>query len=74
MKPLFETDKFTILNIAPFSPGSEELLARDMVEYRDRTGEDIVLYCLSLHPEGRPAIAKAEYLVESYRKLRRPVP
>ncbi len=71
MKPLFETDKFTILNIAPFSPGSEELLARDMVEYRDRTGEDIVLYCLSLHPEGRPAIAKAEYLVESYRKLRR---
>lgn len=67
----FEPGKFTFLNIAPFSPGSEELLAREMIEYRDRTGEDIVLYCLSLHPEGRPAIAKAEYLVESYRKLRR---
>ena len=71
MSPLFEPDRFTFLNIAPFSPGSEELLAREMVEYRDRTGEDIVLYCLSFHPEGRPAIVKAEYLVESYRKLRR---
>ena len=71
MGKLFKPDKFTFLNIATFSPGSEELLAREMVEYRDRTGEDIVLYCLTLHPEGRPAIAKAEYLVESYRKLRR---
>ena len=70
MKPLFEPDKFTVLNIAPFSPGSEERLAAEMVEYRDRTGNDIVLYCLTLHPEGLPAIAKAEYLLGSYRKLR----
>ena len=71
LRPLFEPDKFTVFNIAPFSPGSEEQLAREMVEYHDRTGEDIVLYCLSFHPEGFPAIRKAEYLVDSYRKLRR---
>ena len=71
MDTMFARDKFTILDIAPFSPGSEERLAREMVEYRDRTGENVVLYCLSFHPEGRPAIAKAAFLVESYRKLRR---
>ena len=67
----FSPDRFTVLDIAPFSPGSEERLAREMVEYRDRTGENIVLYCLSFHPEGRPALAKAEFLVGSYRKLSR---
>ena len=69
--PLFAPDRFTVLNIAPFSPGSEDLLAKEMVEYRDRTGGDVVLYSLTLHPEGFPAMRKAEYLVESYRKLRR---
>ena len=68
---LFAPDRFTVLNIAPFSPGSEDLLAREMVEYRDRTGGDIVLYSLTLNPEGFPAMRKAEYLLESYRKLRR---
>ena len=68
---LFAPDRFTVLNIAPFSPGSEDLLAREMVEYRDRTGGDIVLYSLTLNPEGFPAMRKAEYLVESYRKFRR---
>ena len=69
--PLFAPDRFTVLNIAPFSPGSEDQLAKEMVEYRDRTGGDVVLYSLTLHPEGFPAMRKAEYLVESYRKLRR---
>ena len=69
--PLFAEDRFTVINIAPFSPGSEGQLAKEMVEYRDRTGGDIVLYSLTLHPEGFPAIKKAEYLVDSYRKLRR---
>ena len=69
--PLFAPDRFTVLNIAPFSPGSEDQLAREMVEYRDRTGGDVVLYSLTLHPEGFPAMKKAERLVDSYRKLRR---
>ena len=69
--PLFAPDRFTVINIAPFSPGSEDQLAKEMVEYRDRTGGDVVLYSLTLHPEGFPAMRKAEYLVESYRKLRR---
>ena len=68
---LFGPDRFTFLNVAPFSPGSEAQLAREMVEYRDRTGNDVVLYSMSLHPEGFPAKAKAERLVESYRTLRR---
>ncbi len=69
--PLFAPDRFTVINIAPFSPGSEDQLAREMVEYRDRTGGDVVLYSLTLHPEGFPAMKKAERLVDSYRKLRR---
>ena len=69
--PLFAPDRFTVLNIAPFSPGSEDLLAGEMIEYRDRTGDDVVLYSLTLHPEGFPAIRKAEILLDSYRKLRR---
>ena len=56
---LFGPDRFTFLNVAPFSPGSEAQLAREMVEYRDRTGNDVVLYSMSLHPEGFPAKAKA---------------
>lgn len=57
-------------NIAPFSPGKEAELAKDMVEYVERTGNDTVLYCLSFHAEGRPALAKSERLLASYRKLR----
>jgi len=67
----FASDKFTFLNIAPFSPGSEAQLVREMVEYRDRTGNDVVLYSLTLNPEGYPAIRKAEHLVASYRLLKK---
>ncbi len=69
--PLFAPDRFTVINIAPFSPGSEDQLAREMVEYRDRTGGDVVLYSLTLHPEGFPAMVTAERLVDTYWKLRR---
>lgn len=57
-------------NIAPFSQGKESELARDMIEYVERTGNDTVLYSLSFHAEGRPALAKSERLLASYRKLR----
>jgi len=68
---IFAPDRFTVLNIAPCSIGSEGLLAKEMVEYRERTGNDVVLYSLTIHPQGYPAMKKAERLVESYRKLRR---
>ena len=66
----FAPDKFTFLNIAPFSPGNEAQLAEEMIEYRERTGNDVVLYSLTLNPEGFPAMKKAEFLVDSYRKLK----
>lgn len=57
-------------NIASFSPGREAVVARDLIDYRNRTGLDVALYSLSFHAEGRPAAAKAERLVASYRALR----
>ena len=62
---------FTFYNIMPYAPGAEERSAKDMVEYHDRTGNDICLYSLSIHAEGRPAMRKAGEMVESYRKLSR---
>ena len=62
--------KFRFFNIAPFSPGNEAQLAQDMIEYQQRTGNDVVLYSLSFHPEGFPARRKSMCLIESYRKLK----
>ncbi len=62
-------DKFTMYNIVPFSPGSEDVAAKDAVEYTARTGNRIVLYSLTLHPVGKPASAKVDAAVESYRKF-----
>ena len=58
------------LNIAPYSPGGEESLARQMVEYAQKTGNRIVLYSLSMHPEGVPALDKVRKQIASYRKLK----
>ena len=58
------------LNIAPYSPGNEAQLARDMEEYVRRSGNSIVLYSLTMHPEGFPATEKAEKIIASYRKLK----
>ena len=62
---------FTLYNVMPFSLGCEAQCAADCREYRDRTGCDLVLYSLTLHPEGRPAMEKVERYVASYRALRR---
>ena len=62
---------FTLYNIVPFSPGCEAQAAADCREYVDRTGYDLVLYSLTLHPEGRPAMEKVERYVASYRELKR---
>ena len=64
---LFPCDGFRFLNVAAFAPGKEAESAVEMAEYAERTGNDVVLYCLTLHPEGKPAWAKVERAVASYR-------
>ena len=61
---------FNFFNIIPYSPGREKELAADVVDYFEQTGNDTVLYCLSLHPEGFPAMKKAQQMIGSYRILK----
>ena len=61
---------FTVYNVTAFSPGHEDVAAADAAELKRRTGVDMALYSLTLHPEGRPAIAKAERYVESFRRFK----
>ena len=61
---------FVFFNILPFSPGEEELLAREAAEYTERTGNRNVLYSLTLSPAGFPAMNKVLFMLESYRKLK----
>ncbi len=49
---------------------SEDQAAKDMIEYCRRTGNEIVLYSMTLHPEGFPARKKADRMIASYRKLK----
>lgn len=65
-----EKPAFTFYNIVPMSIGNEAQTAADMVEYYQRTGNDIVLYSMTLHPEGFPARKKADTMIASYRKLK----
>ena len=62
---------FTLYNVTPLSVGRETTAAADAVELQARTGADLALYSLTLHPEGVPAIEKAERYVESFRAFRR---
>ena len=62
---------FTLYNVVPLSVGREATAAADAVELQARTGADLALYSLTLHPEGVPAIEKAERYVESFRAFRR---
>ena len=57
-------------NIAPYSPGNEKTVAADMREYVARTGNRKVLYSLTLHPEGKPAMEKVGKTLASYRALK----
>ena len=61
-------DSFTMLNIIPSSPGREEVAAADAKEFAERTGNPYCLYCLTLHPQGRPAMKTVDVAVASYRK------
>lgn len=66
-----ENKPFTFYNIAPFAAGKEKRTANDMIEYQKITGNDIVLYNLTIHPEGFPARKKADKLIASYRQLKK---
>ena len=60
---------FVFFNILPYSPGEEKQLADETIEYTQRTGNRNVLYSLSMHPAGFPAMNKAFTMLESSRKL-----
>ncbi len=62
---------FTVYNVVPYSPGHEAQAAADAVELKERTGIDIALYCLSLHPVGNPPINNARRYIESFRAFKR---
>ena len=65
-----DSGKMNFFNIVPNIPGEEEILAAEAAEYAERTGNTVVLYCLTLHPEGYPAMKKAEKYIESFRKFK----
>ena len=65
-----EPRSFTLYNVTTFSPGRESVAAADAIELQQRTGVDMALYSLTLHPEGKPAIAKAKRYVESFRAFK----
>ena len=62
--------EFTLYNVVPLSIGREATAAADAVELQTRTGVDLALYSLTLHPEGVPAIEKAERYIESFRAFK----
>ena len=64
-------DIFRFYNIVPCNLGREKLQAQDVIELEARTGINVALYSLTLHPEGVPARKKADLLIESYRKFSR---
>ena len=68
MKKL-QKDFFRVYNIVPCNLGRDKQQAQDVIELEARTGINIALYSLTLHPEGFPAWKKADLLIESYRKF-----
>lgn len=71
MKENLFARNFTFFNIVPYSPGTEKELAADIIDYVEQTGNDTILYNLSLHPEGYPAMTKVHQMIASYRVLKK---
>lgn len=59
--------EYRLYNVVPMYIGHEAEQAARCVEMYARTGEDLALYSLTLHPEGRPAMDKVNRYVASYR-------
>lgn len=51
----FAKADYRLYNIVPMYIGHEAEQAARCVEMQARTGEDLALYSLTLHPEGRPS-------------------
>lgn len=64
-------NSYRFFNIVPYSPGFELEQAARMREYCARTGNDLVLYSLTLHPEGKPAWKKVDEAIGSFRAFRK---
>ena len=62
-----DTAEFRLYNIVPICEGREAEQAARCIDMYERTGEDMALYSLTLHPEGRPAKAKVDRCIASYR-------
>ena len=63
----FAQADYRLYNVVPMYIGHEVEQAARCVEMYGRTGEDLALYSLTLHPEGRPAMDKVNRYVASYR-------
>ena len=60
-------EAFRLYNIVPMYIGHETEQAARCIEMYERTGADLALYSLTLHPEGNPARAKVDRYIASYR-------
>ncbi|MCQ2378851.1 MAG: hypothetical protein MJ016_06540, partial [Victivallaceae bacterium] len=63
-------EDFRFFNIVPLAIGKEAVMAQEMIEYREKTGNRDLLYCLSLHPEGKPAMQKVDRYIASFRAFK----
>ena len=60
---------FTFFNIVPYSFGNETAAAADAIEYTKKTGNRIVLYSLTLHPQ-YPSCENLKMAAASFRKFK----
>lgn len=65
---ILQDEAFTMLNVIPSRTGEEEVAAQDAIEYVERTGNQVCLYSLTLHPQGKPAMKMVDAAVASYRR------
>lgn len=62
-------NNFKLYNIVPNYDGHEVEQAAKCVEMYERTGVPLAMYSLTLHPEGKPAKAKVDKYVASYKRF-----
>ncbi len=65
--------KFNMMNVVPLYPGHSDFTVSEILRQKREAGIDKVLLSLSWHPEGTPARAKIEPLVETFSAVREQV-
>lgn len=63
--------KFNFFNIVPVCFGSEEQTAAEIIEYYEKTGNEVALLSAALHPEGDDVMAKPLAILDNYRKIKK---